>query len=436
MQNELMSNRIKAAVSALLSLDVMNNFLSVTDTNHINVPLFYFNQIISEIANIVKNNPQHHNGKNPYMRIILLFLFFIPISVRAHEDMIVSLSKGNIHIEYKIGWTAFEIGNKVNILLDLAEMLVKEKGYTSEQMYIYFNHDYVKRNSPRYALGYGSFSYWDYENKTMPVEVKETGLKLIIRDVDIDIKKILNLINAAYKNIYSIQQQQQLVFIDLHRWVNGAAQYDTLSTMPDDIIKRYVSASDSSVEKLLQKKIPHNARSTQEYGSIDYYYQNNQFHFYDTTEPDTVWQRKDILVAGAIIEIIGSDNDGHFIFTNDSVFYYIPRNNETVSGPFTIDSVHAGRIPIQKYQHVYNPVEYFTFSIDDYRTNNKVAFFPGRNLVISNFDKLENKFIHDILENQKHVESNGNMMLYLILTALFLSIGLNVWLLSIYKSRI
>ncbi len=377
------------------------------------------------------------------MRIIFLTLFlFISFGTYAHQDMIMSVNKGNIHFQYKTGWTELEIGQKVNILLDLSAKLVKAKGYTNDQIYIYFDHDYTKRDSSYCALGFGQFSYWDYEKKKSSKDITATGLKLIVRDRDFDIQEFLNLINSAFSNVNFIKTNQQQLIIDEHWSINGIAQFDTLFSIPSTQVQKYLSSSDKTIESLIKEKTYRNLKKAEETRAIDYYYQNNAFHFYNTREPDEEWsqeQRKyvvsktygeDILVVDNILEIFGSFNDGHFVFINDSVFYYIPQLKDKVGGPFKVDSVRAGRPPIHKYYHEYSSVDRFTLFFDNYRNYTKAIFFPDSNLVISNFDKLENDFINGLFNKQtvKQTDSGSNIKLYLILTVLILSIILNIWL--------
>jgi len=377
------------------------------------------------------------------MRIIFLTLFlFISFGTYAHQDMIMSVNKGNIHFQYKTGWTELEIGQKVNILLDLSAKLVKAKGYSNEQIYIYFDHDYTKRDSSYLALGFGHFSYWDYDKEKSSKDITATGLKLIIRDRDFDIKELLNIINSAFSNVNFIKDNQKQLIIDMHSTTNGVAEFDTLSSIPPTQVKKYLSSSDAIIERLIKEKTYRNLKKAEETRAIDYYYQNNEFHFYNTREPDEEWSQEqgkyvvsktygeDILVVDNILEIFGSFNDGHFVFINDSVFYYIPQLKDKVGGPFKVDNVRAGRPPIHKYYHEYAPVDRFTLFFDNYRNYTKAIFFPDSNLVISNFDKLENNFINGIFTKQdvKRTDRDSNKNLYLILTFLILSIILNIWL--------
>lgn len=376
------------------------------------------------------------------MRTIFLTLsLFVSFGAYAHQDRIISVNKGNIHFQYKRGWTELEIEQKLGILIDLSAKLVKTKGYTNA-IYVYFDHDYTKTDSSYIALGYGEFSYLDYGNKKPTTEKTATGLKLIIRDRDFDIKQLLNLINSAFSNINHIKANQKPLITDLHSVTNGVPEFEIFSSIAPAQVKKYLSSSDTLVEQFINEKTYRYLKKSEEIRSIDYYYQNNKFHFYNTREPDREWSREqrkrvitktygeDILVVDNILEIFGSFNDGHFVFINDSVFYYIPQLKDKVRGPFKVDNGVAGRPPIRKYYHDYAPVDRFTLLFDNYGNYSKAMFFPDSNLVISNFEKLENDFINGIFNKQPVMQTDArfNSKLYLILTILALSIILNVWL--------
>ena len=373
---------------------------------------------------------------------LLIFFIFISLGSYAHQDMIFSVNKGNVHVKYLSGWQQFEIGYKVNILLELTDKLVRTKGYTSDNIYIYFEHDYTKSQKPYLALGYGDFSYMNYEEDKPSINVKKTGIKIIIRDRDLDTKKILTLINSALDNVTYINKNQKQLIIDLNLSINGVDQYDTLISISANKVNKYQSSTDTTINRLLNEKIYRNLKKTNKNRAIDYYFQNDQFHFYNTREHDKEWSQEtreyvetktygeDILIVDNVHEIFGSFNDGHFIFTNDSVFYYIPQLKDKVSGPFKVDSVKVGRRPILKYYHEYSPVNRFTLFVDNYQNYNKAIFFPDSNLVISNFDKIENDFINNLLKAQtnNNEPNKTDSKLIIILIFFALSIATNIWL--------
>lgn len=329
-----------------------------------------------------------------------LLLIFLSYRASAHQDFVFSVNKGNIHLQYLSGWGQLEVGKKIDIFLALSDKLVRDKFSNSAQLFIDFRHDYTKRDTSWYTLGYGQFSFLDYGMNKTSTDITTRGIKIIIRDREFDIKKVLNLVNAAYANIDFIKNNQS-PFITSSRNYN----IDTLSSIQPALVKKYLSANDPVVEKLLGEKYYRSLKKVEDGIDIDYYYQNDQFHFYNTREPLKEWSEskdkyvvtktfgEDILVVRNILEICGSSDDGHFVFTDDSTFYFIPRMKDTVRGPFTIDSVWPGRRPINKYYHEQQGVEKFYLFIDAYKGYNKVLFIPGSNILVSNYEKLEAGFI-------------------------------------------
>ncbi|MEO8147541.1 MAG: hypothetical protein ABI723_07890 [Bacteroidia bacterium] len=386
------------------------------------------------------------------MRKTLLIVFtFVCTATYAHEDIRISINKGNVHFEYLMGWEQFEINHKIDILLELSTKLLISKGYNATPFYIYFRHDYTKRDTSYYALGFGEFSYWDYE-KTKSKDIVTTGLKLIIRDRGFDIKEMLNLINSALMNINIIKANQKQLIIDLHSNDNGVLQYDTLYTISSDLVKKFLNSKDTTIERLMNEKIYRNYKPIRSgVDTIDYYFQNDKFHFYDTRDEEWVAgdyvknqnYGKNILDVNNILEIFGSDNDGHFVFIDDSTFYYLPLNGDKFRGPFKVDSVRAGRPPTRKYYHENQPINRFTLFFDNYRFYNKALFFPDSNLVISNFDKIEDDLINKLIGKEdikweehtsntrpKKEDDKNNVAHFILLTILAVSIVLNLYLLS------
>lgn len=228
-------------------------------------------------------SPQGKSFDMKYIRNPVFLLAFILLSfhVFAHQDVVISVNKGNIHLEYLSGWHQLEIRNKIKIFLELADRLVKEKYANSEQLYIYFGHDYTKSDTSFYALGYGQISFWDFDKYKTSNTVTTRGIKIVIRDRDFDIKKMLLLVNSAYSNIGSIENKQSRYTIKSKYYRN-----DTLNSIPFNQVEKYLSSSDAAIGNLLSEKIYRNLQKVKDGWDIDYYFQSNKFHFYNTRKPE------------------------------------------------------------------------------------------------------------------------------------------------------
>jgi hypothetical protein len=237
---------------------------------------------------------------------------------------------------------------------------------------------------------------------------------------------MLNLVNSAFTNIDFIKNNQLKYRIEpiLHK-------LDTLNSIPFAQVEKYLSSSDSTINNLLTKKY-YRSLTREEDGRVGYYFQNNQFHFYNTNVKEwspaqakyvvTKTSDKDILVVDNIYEIFGNVYDGYFVFTNDSTFYFIPQLKDKVRGPFKIDSVRAGRPPITKYYHEYRPIEKFILFIDNYRNHEKALFVPDSNFLVSNYDQIENNFINGLFKktDNKKINSKPSKTVIILLALLVL----------------
>jgi len=359
---------------------------------------------------------------------ILTFLILSSICSRvcAHVDFEIQINKEKVHVAYMTGWGQLAINDKANILADLANRLIKRKYPGAEKLFIDFKHNYTKADSGYYAVGYGNFSYWDYKNEPHSPDIKAVGIKLIIRDRDLNIPQLLNLINTAYSQIPFIKINQSLQVVSSIYGGN-----DTLQSIPFTLVNQYKHKADSLVKKLLTEKVfVENKRDDQE--NFGWYYQHNLFNFYARRSDQKV---NPILTVPNLHEIAGSDQDGYFIFTNDSVFHFIKYGGKIISGPYIIHGIWPGRPPLKKYNHDYDPFERFILFFDNYAdTANRVLFVPDSNKVINDYANREKKFLQSLFEKEKVPAQNKKPLPFIIVTTLLiLSIILNGWLL--WKKR-
>ena len=367
-------------------------------------------------------------------KLLLLFTIF-SFGSFAHEDHYVSYHKSNIYFQYRVGWEKMELDNKVNILIHLTEKLLVEKKIKDK---IYFNFAESHIDSAYCAVGFGKFVYEDFRKNHRS---EHNGLKINIVDNDIDIKELLNLVSVSFNNIQSIKRDQKQEIINLHLSINGKDQYDTLMSIPAKIVSKYKFTYDKFVEKIINLKTYSNLTGPETFWNLDYYYQNNKFHFYNTSESETKYNPRtgnddivktfgeDILVVDNITETIGEWNYGHFVFINDSNFYYIPKLKSDVQGPFKLDSILFGRPPVRSLKYEHFGEGRFTMYFDNYLTITKALFIPEKKLLINNYHVLEGKSIQNYIKPDEAKKMKGNKeytIISIIGTFLLVSIILNV----------
>jgi hypothetical protein len=380
------------------------------------------------------------------MRITLLFSLLSVFTLsHAHEDIIQTTNVENVHLNLITGYSNYEVYKQADILHYLAVRLLKAKGFR-EHVYISFRHAYTGPDSSFYALAYVPFHYPDETNSTGQ-HTHMTGLKLVVRDVYMDIGKMLRLINAGISNIESIKASQSTYYL------KGIMprDLDTVVAIPAAGINKLLTVTDTTIERILGEKTYRNIIREKEYGKVDYYFQNNCYHFFNEDEAYSDTEGKDIegpyygqvqLIVDNIFEIIGGLNDNHIIFTSDRTFYYLPSEILYISdpkpprplrGPFTIDSISpSGRRPIFKYTREYNdPFSFFTLYIRNFThdinlRDSKVLFLPDSNLLISNYENFENEMLLDFFKKTELKEDKAEPKdrLMLVSAALLLAISL------------
>jgi hypothetical protein len=374
------------------------------------------------------------------MRIKLLLLFIIfSVSAFAHSDHYASYQKGNLYFQYRVGWEEMEINNKIKILIHLTEKLLIEKK-TKDKIYINFAESHI--DSAYCTVGFGNFVYEDFHKNHRSQHI---GLKINIVNYDVDIKELLNLVSVSLNNVSIIKRDQKQEIIDLHERLNGVDQYDTLISIPSQIVSQYKITTDKLVEKLINIKTYSNLSGPETFWNLDYYYQNNKFHFYNTSEPETKYNPRtgnddivktfgeDILVVNNITETTGDWNYGHFVFINDSTFYYIPKIKSDVQGPFKLDSIRFGRPPVRNLNYEYFGYDRFTMYFDNYLTITKALFIPEKKILINNYHVLEGKSIQnyiDSIEIPKEEKKKEYSLILMILPFLIISIIFNIWLIQ------
>lgn len=374
------------------------------------------------------------------MRTIFLLVLLFPLNFLAHQDKIITIQKSNVLLQYKIGWYQQEIGKVNEILAHLAEKLVLDRK-CKEKIIISFTHDYVQWDSSYYSLSYDDFRIIDYQNDCK-VHIGR-GIKLIIKDRGLNIEKTLSILDNAISNIELIKKKQAQLLIDLHLIMNGKKQFDTLTTIPFKQINGFFSKTTDLVKKLINQRTYRNLNCAETFWNIDYYYQKNKFHFYNTSEPKTEYNPKtgnddtvnvygeDVLVVDNILEIFGDWNYGHFVFINDSIFYYIPKFKTNTLGPHKINNVRAGRPPIFRFEIDSEPMLRYTLYVDQYSDFTKALFIPDSNILVSSFNEKENEFIKDLIQrkkpNESEIKSNLDYMKWIILFLLGVSILFNIF---------
>lgn len=354
--------------------------------------------------------------RNRIKTSIYLLVLLIPNLLFAHQDTQIAKRKKNVFMQYVVAFERQEYDEQCEILFYLTRKLVEERNYTGDVL-ISFDHDYLDWDSTYYALGFGDFKILGWDKGIQ--EFEGSGIKLIMQDSHIDIQKILTIIDNAISNVSKLKNEQKEHVHELMWIVDGKSRYDTLLSISAEKVAFYSTNISSVVERIVGQKTLREPENENRYSSLDYYYQNNQFHFYSSDNPSTVDPQflgsrsgdtlklytDNLLVVNEISQIFGDSYYGQFVFINDSVFHYIKRKNNQVYGPFKVDSLILGRPPVHKWTRDFKPMLRYTLYFDSYKNYPvKALFVPDSNLLISNYHSIESEFVSNLVANQQTLQ--------------------------------
>ena len=287
------------------------------------------------------------------------------------------------------GWPQFETQQKGEILLDLINSLIKEKKCKPEHVFINYSYDFYETNelARHTRMSYGEDSYTITNGHTASKKYSAKGIVFNILDFDLDILKILKLVNHSLDSITASRTHQ---LID-----------DTLS-----------------LNKVLQERHFRNKTQIKRFWKVDYYFQNGKFNFYylESQENNAPPKARDLFVSNNVLEIVGNYDLGYLVFLNDSIFRYVelsihpyyedPKiylfnwrkgtDNHTFYNRFPIDNIYQEYWAKHSQAHIFLNFNFF---------NGKALFIPRFNLVSTEYGKMENEIIDGLV--QKATQKNS-----------------------------
>ena len=335
-----------------------------------------------------------------YRKTTFLILFVcIPFFAKASWDLDVYNDTENVSIESYLSHQEFETQFKIDILIKLVQQLIEESEHPDLQVFMNINY-YGTYQDSYYTLGYDKFEASKLSHS--PEKREYEGLIIYIKDKDIKVKKILTILSNALNNIDYIKSNQTRVFKKSKYSPTNNPKFDTLYSISPEEINQYASNGNKLLDIIVAQKVDVERRfAEKEQKNINYYYQNNKYHFYNSEKT------KKLLVVDNVLEIVGNTKDGYFIFDTDSTFYYLTMFNGKVKGKFKIDDLYQGREPIYNYKRKTKPTNLFLLNISNSAT--QILFVPDRNFVYSNYQEVDEKIIDILIQNKIEKQAKEKM---------------------------
>ncbi len=357
--------------------------------------------------------------------ILIFFLISFPLITSGHTDKMYTYESSKIYSKYIVSFNKFEYIKKVEISLKIADDLLSQKNY-NEKIYIYFDHT----DSIKYFLGYDNIvNGWSYYKRSKNDTVK--GLKIIVRDKNFRISDLIKLVDYASSNKKHIQESQIPHILNKYHSVNGI--YDTVNSITTKAIDRiFKSHENKLLHQVISKKRIRSINKYDTVNGINYYFQDNVFYFYPTKIKQHLndtnnLEKADTSIVNSFLkvsnihEIIRINDRSHFVFTNDSTFYYLKSPFHKIPAPLVIKLNCKRRWPIRELEYKYSGIKRIIIKHFSCTENQESIYIIDSNRVISNYNTLETQFIKSLLtpENQTKNEE-GHQSRYWFITSLVL----------------
>jgi len=248
--------------------------------------------------------------------IVVLTLIFG--TVLGHQDFWVTRDYGNIKVRVKSGFDFEEI-NKAFIIGQLAQVLVKDLGYSS-QVFLDFNHHYTGDCEPDYFVSFddgGIKEPWENNKKKLL-----KGKAVVVRQVarTFDVVTTLKLLEYSIKNISVVKSTQRKIEYN-QNYCNW-----TINSVDTVMIKKQAYQETSPlVAKVLKLKIERHDKDFR--NGISYYWLEGRYYIFSRRVGQ---EDKVVLELPTIYNFQRIESGTTLIFDSDRAFYCITNENEIV----------------------------------------------------------------------------------------------------------
>lgn len=277
-----------------------------------------------------------------FLILMLSYLAFCQPNAFASQDSQITQERNNIKLRYwRFGGDGSEYISQVNILLDILQEFSKKICKDSTFFYIHLGYN----EKPIYNLSYEEIDFLGY-NKYEEIFLQDygkardqhQGIKLSFVGPELNYSDILKALYFGITNQELIMTLQKVSLTDNLYWYPFV-----LKPMINAKLKQLISNDNPIVSEVLNKRFYRVfTRDSERNDSVNYYYQDSQFHIYKTKGPNPRnGQVKDADTSGKTlgsfknIVAINSDMKNHYlILVNPFCFYHLVLNSEEISGTY------------------------------------------------------------------------------------------------------
>jgi hypothetical protein len=265
-----------------------------------------------------------------------IFLLFRPILAIASVDAKMWMISKNIKLQHwSYGGDGSEYDSQVYMLFGILEEFNKK--YYNDTAFFYVDID-CRSERPVYELGFETINF-PFEDKNLKPQWRpHKSIKLSFNGPELIYSNILKILYFGLTNQQYINRWQKASLNDSLYWYPFV-----LKPLINATLKQVIAEDNALVTAILNKRFYRvHAHHRERNDAIDYYYQNNQLHIYNTKGPNPrSSEEKDADTSGKTlgsfdkILSIKSDSKNHYlILVNHFCFYHLTLADEKISGPF------------------------------------------------------------------------------------------------------
>jgi len=311
-----------------------------------------------------------------YRYILSLILIFTFGNSYAHQDFWIIEDFGNVKVRIKTGFRYEEI-QKVFLFGQLAEQLAKQLNY-SEQIFLDFNHYYVRNCEPDYFISYDKGKIQSTYEKEFFLKEKSIVIRQVARQFDA--QTTLKLLEYAILNIQDIKSSQKEIEYRKNycEWI--------INSIDTAFIKKMLNEPNSNqINNVLSLKIK---KPFKDY--VSYYLQNNKY---------TVCVKYNKIDTALItLDNVYQFYEGRksLVFDTDTSFYYISgfdkkvserhiiQNTDNYWQPYIINYIGNEKLSIYlSRSHLFG------------RKDRTLLYLMDKDILIQDLDELINDKVHN-----------------------------------------
>ena len=242
---------------------------------------------------------------------ILILLLFLSGTSDAHQDLSRYYNRENIHIECTTGWDKYEYFSQAEILLDVTDSLFSALHLDKIPLKIILDQDYTQVDTNVTTASLQKFEYNYWKNDSLCV-AQDSGIYIYSRSYHMDIVGLTHLVYRAVKERNEFPNQQKEHTVELKHYPIK------VNSIPFGEVKKLMTKPSNAIKKLLNNRFYAPKKDEPFKNGVKYWFENGKYTLqFPFSSPKN---RHQYLTVNSILELVGDNKLGYFVFINADEF--------------------------------------------------------------------------------------------------------------------